>query len=85
MKKLSVVTFLPLPMNGFMRVMTTLSLSLCVNGRDLSLPRYGMAFRIYFNYTSTANQNFMPNLSGLFGIYRVNPQQDFAETAAHQS
>jgi len=33
-KIIGCVTFLPLPMNGSMRVMTTLSLSLWVDGRD---------------------------------------------------
>ena len=29
----------------------------------------------------TANQNLMPNLSGLFGIYWVNLQRDFVENS----
>ena len=78
-KKLSVVMFLSLPMNGSMRVMTTLSLSLWVDGRDSSLHRYGMAFRIYLDFTSTAYQNYMQNLSGVIGMYWVYLQRNFVE------
>ena len=74
MKKLSVVMFLPLPMNGSMKVMTMLLLCLWVDGHDSSLPRYGTAFRIYLDSSSTGNQNLMPNLSGLFDICWVNLQ-----------
>ena len=84
MKKLSAVTFLSLPVNGSMRVMTTLPLSLWVDGRDSFLPRYGMAFRIYLDSTSTANQNFMQNLSGFFGCNGCTYKEILSKTAAHQ-
>ena len=79
MKKLSVVTFLSLPMNGSMRVMTVLSLSFWVDGRDSSLARYGIAFRIYLDFTSTANENLIQNLPGFFAMYWVCLQRDFVE------
>jgi len=37
-----------------------------------SFPKYGNPFTTYLLFTSDANQNFMPNLSGLFGMYWVN-------------
>ena len=46
--------------------MTTQSESLCEDARLLSLPKYTIAFKIYFVSMSTANQNFMPSLSGVF-------------------
>ena len=74
-KKLSVVTFLPLPKHGSTNFMTTLSDSPCVAGLVSSLPRYGMAFRIYLDSKSTAIQNLIANLSGLLAIYCVNLQR----------
>lgn len=46
--------------------MATQSESLCEGARLSSLPKYGIAFKIYFASTSTANQNLMLNLSGFF-------------------
>ena len=34
-----------------------------------------MAFSTYFDFTSKANQNFIPILSGLFAIYWINLQR----------
>ena len=74
-KRLLVVTFLPLPKYGSTNFITTLSDNLCVAGLVSSLPRYGMAFRIYLDSKSTAIQNLIQNLSGLFAIYCVNLQR----------
>ena len=41
----------------------------------LFFPRYGAMFRQYLDWTSASTQNFMPNLSGLFGINCVNGQR----------
>ena len=43
----------------------------------LSIEFYLFPFKINFVWTSTANQNLMPNLRGLFGIYCVSLQQAF--------
>ena len=74
-KKLSVVTFLPLPNYGSTNFITTLPDNLCVSGLVSSLPRYGKAFRIYLDSKSTAIQNLMPNLSSLLGKNCVNLQR----------
>ena len=61
-------------MYGSTNFIITLSDNLCVPGLVSSLPRYGMAFRIYLDSKSTAIQNLKPNLSGLLGINCVNLQ-----------
>ena len=73
-KKLSVLMFLSLPKYGSTNFITTISDNLCVAGLVLSLPRYGMVFRIYLDFKSTAIQNLIPNLSGLLAMYCVNLQ-----------
>ena len=39
-----------------------------------SLPIYRIKFSIYLDLTSTASQNLMPSLSGLFAMCCVNLQ-----------
>ena len=43
-----------------------------VAGLASSLPKCGMAFGMYLNSTSKADQNLISNL---LAIYRINPQQ----------
>ena len=40
-------------------------------------PKYGRRLTTYLLSTSTKIQNFIPNLSGLFGMYTMNGQQFF--------
>lgn len=68
-KKLSVVTFLPLSKNGSVSLMTTLSDTLSPWGRVGSLPRYGRMLQTYLVFKSHATQNLIPNLSGLDAMY----------------
>ena len=71
-KKLSVVTFLPLFKYGDMSRITTLSGSDSLAERSSSFPKYGKALHRYLVSLSTNIQNFIPNLSGLFAMYWVN-------------
>ena len=40
-------------------------------------PKYGLRLTTYLLSTSTKSQNFIPNLSGLFGMYTMNGQRFF--------
>ena len=40
-------------------------------------PKYGCRLTTYLLSTSTKSQNFIPNLSGLFGMYTMNGQRFF--------
>ena len=40
-------------------------------------PKYGRRLTTYLLSTSTKSQNFIPNLSGLFGMYTMNGQRFF--------
>ena len=71
-KKLSVVTFLPLFKYGDMSHITTLSGSDSSAERSSSFPKYGKALQRYLVSLSTNIQNFIPNLSGLIAMYWVN-------------
>src|SRR5215469_9137768 len=71
-KKLSVVTFLPLFKYGDMSRITTLSGSDSLAERSSSFPKYGKALHRYLVSLSTNIQNFIPNLSSLFATYWVN-------------
>ena len=70
-KKLSVVKFLPFPGTP-----PPVSVPHSLPRADLcsaSPPfRYRAPFNMYFDWTSAASQNLMPNLSGLFPMYCVN-------------
>jgi len=71
-KKLPVVTFLPLFKYGVMSCITALSGSDSLAERSSSFPKYGKALHRYLVSLSTNIQNFIPNLSGLFAMYWVN-------------
>ena len=75
--KLFVVTFLLHPVNGSISFRITNFSSGIGFSLLSSFPKLGNPFIIYLVLTSHANQNFMPNLSGLFGIYWLNLQLVF--------
>ena len=76
-QNLSVVTFLPFCKHGSISCSTTLPESPREKGSNSSLPRYDLGFLMYFDSTSAANQNLIPNLLGLFAIYCVKRQRGF--------
>ena len=76
-QNLSVVTFLPFSKHGSISCSTTLPESPREKGSNSSLPRYDLGFLMYFDSTSAANQNLIPNLLGLFAIYCVKRQRGF--------
>lgn len=65
-KKLSIVIFLSFFKYSFAKLFAMLSKS-----HFVFLSKYRTPLRKYFDFISTANQNFIPNLSGLFDIYWV--------------
>ncbi|XP_005917063.3 uncharacterized protein LOC121813594, partial [Haplochromis burtoni] len=75
-KKLSVVTFLPLSRNGSISLITTFSESLSPVGRLGSLPRYGKTLQMYLDFRSTrcdrAKTDKFAAISSVWGSFVTN-------------
>ena len=79
-KKLSVVMLYPLDFTGE----TSHSTTSWAKGTPSLLSfscalKYGRRLTTYLLSTSTKSQNFIPNLSGLFGMYTMNGQRFFID------